>query len=147
MTNEITILATALAIFIFLSIFIYLLITSIIDYKKAINKYLKEVVTNEELEKINKNLRQQLDCRTKILRVEQVNLQPIELHYRLQFDMLPVSNIPDDMKKRQLYKGLGNELTEELEKRPDLCKISTTENYEHMHQCVDAKIRILPYID
>ena len=130
-----------------LVIFIYLFITDTIAYKETINKYSKEVVKNEELEKINKNLRQQLDCREQIIEVVPVNLQPIELHYRLQFDMFPVSSIPDDMKKRLLYEGLGNELTEELEKRPDLCKISTAENYEHMHQCVDAKIRILPYID
>lgn len=130
-----------------LAVFIYLFITSTIAYKKAIDKYSKEVTENEELEKINKNLRQQLDCHTQIIKVEQVNLQPIKLHYQLQFDTHLVSNTLDDMKKKLLYRGLGDKLTRELEKRPDLCKISTTDNYKNMYQCVDAEIRISPYID
>lgn len=95
-----------------LVIFIYLFITDTIAYKKAIDKYTKEVAENEELNKINKNLRQQLDCPEQIIKVEQVNIQPIDLHCQLHFDL----NVSDDMKKRLLYRGLGDELTRELEK-------------------------------
>ena len=126
-----------------LAIFGFLFITSIIAYKEVIDKYTKEVAKNEELSEINKNLRQQLDCHEQIIKVEQVIIQPIDLHCQLHFDL----NISDDMKKRLLYRGLGDELTRELEKRSNLCKISTEVNYKGMCQRVDAEIRILPYMD
>ena len=71
MIIAIVILATALAIF------IYLFITSMIACNEVIDRYAKEVVENKELVQINKNLRQKLDCVNKEKTIMNISIKKL----------------------------------------------------------------------
>ena len=97
MKTAIIILASALAVF------IYLFILSEISLRQEINKWAKEVAENGKLKEVNTELQKKLDfyknCEQTI-EVERVVSQPLELQFRLQFDR----EFPEDMRQEFIYR-------------------------------------------
>lgn len=139
MKTAIIILASALAVF------IYLFILSEISLRQEINKWAKEVAENGKLKEANAELEKKLDFYKnyeQAIKVERVLSQPLELQCRLQFDR----EFPEDMRQEFIYRRLCEELQKAFKENSDICLIQTEDSLFDMSQNVRVKVRFLPYI-